>query len=563
MNMIRGVVLLWCGATSYAFMSSLFGSGAKEEVGARRGVVIEPPRRLLPRSATHGVSEESWALYSGSTFTCGDGKVIPSSVLNDEFADCADGSDEPGTSAGGGDFICMNEGHRPIAIKSSRVDDSICDCCDGSDEGYRVECSNYCAEDARAEHHAKKGLIDAFEKGSASRKALNDEAKRFYDTEVARIGAMEEEVARLIIAKQALQEAFDAAEEERKKTVEGLSHVANEKIAEMLRLHDLEDGAVEQLVGAMLEALDVPAGDKETLIVDFLQSKGVEVKRSSAAADSMDTDGEYDPDHDGYEGEHDYSDYNEMAELEAGVEGDGETMPDEATPLSPAAEEGEENKEEEGVDLPIEHARDFVMYVLEKHSNYDKVAELVGQEHLGHSTAKASEKMRLLFAAIASVPEVSGREELAEANEAAASKEREVNGAKKYRGQYEKFQGGDDNRSIAGFLSGGGQHCIEFKDHTYDYSVCFGDDSSEAKQGHTSLGKFDRVELDEATGGLVIHFNEGDHCWNHGARVAEVRVGCGPENQINSVLEPSTCLYALDMVSPQACTPLWKERNRL
>ena len=78
MNMIRGVVLLWCGATSYAFMSSLFGSGAKEEVGARRGVVIEPPRRLLPRSATHGVSEESWALYSGSTFTCGDGKVIPS-----------------------------------------------------------------------------------------------------------------------------------------------------------------------------------------------------------------------------------------------------------------------------------------------------------------------------------------------------------------------------------------------------------------------------------------------------------------------------------------------------
>lgn len=535
-----------------AFISSLFGSGARDELGAR-GVPIDPPLSLSPRSSTHGVSEASRGLYSGNTFLCGDGKVIPSSAINDEFADCTDGSDEPGTSAGGGEFICRNEGHRPVSIRSSRVDDSICDCCDGSDEGYRVKCSNTCTQEAQAELLAKKGLVDAFEKGSARRKALKDKAKETYNNEVSRIAVMEEELARLLHAKQALQETVDSAEDERRGAVESLTQVAIEKTTEMLRLSDMKDGAVEQMVGAMLDALDVPANDKENLLVGFLESKGVEVKRSPGVG----ADEEYDPYHGDDEDEQDdYSDYNEMAKLEAGVE--GETVPEETDPAP------EEEGEGEGVDLPIEHARDFVVHVLEKHSNYEKVAELVGQEHLGHSVSRAADKMRLLFGAVRSVPEVTGRDELAEADDAAASKERELNHAKKYRDQYERFSGGDDNESIVGFLSSNGQqHCVELNDHTYDYSVCFGDDISEAKQGHTSLGTFDRVELDEATGGLVIHFHDGAHCWNHGPRVAEVKVGCGPEDKILSVLEPSTCVYAIDMVSPQACTPAWKDLHLL
>ena len=72
-----------------------------------------------------------------AAFTCGDGrKSLDDAKVNDDFCDCADGSDEPatpacsGTAGGGVGFLCTNAGHVSKRVFSSRVNDGICDCCD-------------------------------------------------------------------------------------------------------------------------------------------------------------------------------------------------------------------------------------------------------------------------------------------------------------------------------------------------------------------------------------------------------------------------------------------------
>ena len=66
-------------------------------------------------------------MQSGN-FTCLDSSAsFPISALNDDYCDCPDGSDEPGTSAcSAGTFWCRNEGHIPGRVLKSRVNDGIC-----------------------------------------------------------------------------------------------------------------------------------------------------------------------------------------------------------------------------------------------------------------------------------------------------------------------------------------------------------------------------------------------------------------------------------------------------
>jgi len=99
------------------------------------------------RRVIAGVSPEYRDFYRpAKDFRCHKSRIqIPFARVNDDYCDCSDGSDEPGTSACAplGRFYCQNKGYIGGFIPSSFVNDGICDCCDGEEET-KIRCENSC-----------------------------------------------------------------------------------------------------------------------------------------------------------------------------------------------------------------------------------------------------------------------------------------------------------------------------------------------------------------------------------------------------------------------------------
>ncbi|CAN0365520.1 unnamed protein product, partial [Phaeothamnion confervicola] len=111
------------------------------------------------------------AKESGSFACIEGGKLVPTVFMNDEYCDCADGSDEPGTSAcEKGRFYCVNAGHRGAFLPSSRVRDGVCDCCDGSDEvGGPSSCRDNCADEFAAWARKHADVMKELEAGARAK----------------------------------------------------------------------------------------------------------------------------------------------------------------------------------------------------------------------------------------------------------------------------------------------------------------------------------------------------------------------------------------------------------
>ncbi|XP_043954097.1 glucosidase 2 subunit beta-like isoform X2 [Gambusia affinis] len=126
-----------------------------------------------------GISSSYKRFYrERKSFLCIDGsKIIPFEQVNDDYCDCADGSDEPGTSAcPRGRFYCTNLGFRPHYIPSSRVNDGICDCCDASDEyNSHARCQNTCWNLGQKERAYVEGQMKTLDEGLRLKQQLIEE----------------------------------------------------------------------------------------------------------------------------------------------------------------------------------------------------------------------------------------------------------------------------------------------------------------------------------------------------------------------------------------------------
>jgi len=211
-----------------------------------------------PEGWIRGVSPAEQKLFKVAVFACRrePTRKIPISHVNDNYCDCNDGSDEPGTSAcKAGFFYCVNKGHQGERIFSSRVNDGICDCCDGSDEYDGKTCPNTCDE-----------------LGAKVRKQKEEEMRKYQE-------GLKVKATWISEAQQGLQNKRDEIEKW-KQQVEGMKKVVTDLEAEKAAMEEKEK--VERQAIADQQELEGQQKEKEEL--ERLQnlSPGTEPEEKSA-----------------------------------------------------------------------------------------------------------------------------------------------------------------------------------------------------------------------------------------------------------------------------------------
>uniref|UniRef100_A0A7S1KLC1 Glucosidase 2 subunit beta n=1 Tax=Percolomonas cosmopolitus TaxID=63605 RepID=A0A7S1KLC1_9EUKA len=156
---------------------------------------------ICSESNVRGVRKEDLSTYTTLPFTCSTSQSLHSlSLINDNYCDCANCLDEPGTSASTLDpssprrhFYCENQGYIPKYIFNSFVNDGICDCCDGSDEydlngNGNVKCENTCQQ------KGNKIRTELKERIHRARLALDLRVDRYVRVAQEKLGGMRREL---------------------------------------------------------------------------------------------------------------------------------------------------------------------------------------------------------------------------------------------------------------------------------------------------------------------------------------------------------------------------------
>ncbi|XP_035902864.1 glucosidase 2 subunit beta [Anopheles stephensi] len=521
----------------------------------------------LPRP--RGVSISQASLYedrAGSgQFVCLDGKkVIHRERINDDYCDCDDGSDEPGTAAcPGGSFHCTNAGYKPLSIPSSRVNDGICDCCDASDEyASHANCVNTCSELGKEDRMREKQRSEMLKTGNQLRLEMSQRGRALKDEQRVRLAELDKNRAEAEALKQekatlrgeaeelenAALKVYRDREEEAKKVKEEAEAVNNRDEAEetfrkydsnqnqMLELVELQtrivfdrnrDGAVtEDEARFFLDERDQVDFEtfvtlcwpriKPFLMMDsgLFKAPGEDHGEEEVVEEAeLQSEGMYDLEgsepndqtgHDSPYGDEEYQRHN-------GEEEDEETLDEH--------EEGEDEGEEDVGEGEIEEAARGA--AAKPPVEYDPVTQdLIN---------KANE----------------ARNQYAEADRHVREMEQEIRSIKEL---LEKDYGKEEEFAA---LNG---ECFNFEDREYVYKLCpFDKAIQQPRSGgaETRLGTWDRWNGPGDYSAMI--YSNGAPCWNGPQRSAVVHLECGLDTRVLSVSEPNRCEYEYRMQTPAAC----------
>ncbi|CBY19103.1 unnamed protein product [Oikopleura dioica] len=482
-----------------------------------------------------GVSITRQALYPpGTHFTCLDGsKKIPRAQVNDDFCDCADESDEPGTSAcPNGRFHCPNAGFAPQNILSSRVNDMICDCCDGSDEwGGFVDCPNTCKEEYLAAHAEKIEAQKAQAQGFEKRQDLVDEAKLQKISDEEELAAAEPEIQELQKIKDEADKLKNEAEELETKVNEELEAVKNKKIVDRAATYSEED--ISEIAFNHLDANK----NGEIVVYEITSQKYLDPKPETSSFTTKEAkevmkqkDKLYLED---FRAEI-WPEIKEkiLAKLERAMDEWDRKIDEANKPDEPKEPEQVAEVDQETVDYS-EESLDAMEEELDEQEDYNDALEPVN-----HNDELSDEHQKIFDAAKAS------RKVFDDADRNLREAESKISEIKE---RSKRDFGPDDVfRSM-------NKVCFEFKTTEYIYTLCPYDKCEQKPVNGgsgTKLGSWEGFENDFNE----MHFTNGVKCWNGPNRSAVIKLSCGVENVVLSVTEPNRCEYEYKFETPAVCT---------
>ncbi|KAJ5663991.1 hypothetical protein N7507_004722 [Penicillium longicatenatum] len=520
-----------------------------------------------------GVAPEFAKFYQDAkTFTCISNPAvqIPFSAVNDDFCDCPDGSDEPGTAAcshlsrnspltvadrpGHSEleltlalpgYYCKNKGHRPSFVPFQRVNDGICDyqlCCDGSDEWARpggTKCEDRCKEIGkkwRKEEEAKqKSMTAALKK----KKQLLAEASRQQQEIQDNISRLEVEIKDAEANVQGLEANLKVVEEQDRKVVrtKGKGKVNALAGVAKARVQELREGILElrqqrdETLDRMKELEEILSKFKIEYNPNFNDEgvkRAVRSWEEYAARDLGDVINDAQ--------ERDFDEIVKADDKDSGVDW-----------------EHWENEEDGCADSDL-------VYKLAAYLP-PSVVEFIEDKVLA---AKAFLEDQGILAKPSSDSTTESKA-VTEARNALKSAQDSLNNLNnKIRDQQSDLEKDYGTGGIFRALKG---QCIEKDAGEYKYEHCFLDSTKQvAKKGGsvTSMGKFTQItlttveELNEAGDVITVEkvaleYERGQSCWNGPNRSTKVVLECGEQNEILKTAEDEKCVYSMLVTTPAVC----------
>lgn len=548
--------------------------------------------------------DEKYFTSSSEVIKCKDGsKKINRSQLNDDFCDCPDGSDEPGTSAcPNGRFYCRNAGHMPLILFSSRVNDGICDCCDGSDEyDGTVKCPNTCWEAGKAARDKLKKKVATYEEGVELRKKEVEQAKIAFakdEAELLKLNNEEKILKGLVEQLKDRKEQIEKAEEkerlerekeeklrkEGEKESDQENEEANEKAESGKEEHgdtthddvtsnfdDSSDQGVEE-TESEVEHGDSPKVEEGTPS-NAAEVHAKEINEELTAASEFSTDPKSEHETAGTENTEGLS-KEELGRLVASrwtgektdqktEDADAEDVDSaEVTPKDEheedydgyASELDDDGHKDDGPDVEDHVDDDFTEEDHGDSSSYKSDSE---DESLDYDVTTPSnptwlEKIQKTVKNILQAVNLF-QTPLNISDAARVRKEYDESSAK-----LSKIQSRISSLSEKLKLDFGPEkefysfydRCFESKQNKYVYKVCpFKKATQEEGHSTTRLGHWEKFEDLYK----VMVFSNGDRCWNGPDRSTKVKLRCGLKNELADVDEPSRCEYVALLSTPSVC----------